>query len=68
MQEFNQEEFERTWAADYVSAPTFKDYLKDIAKAFANTPHIEFEFFMNAVAFTLWTAVWMFFYCIFGGY
>ena len=39
-----------------------------IAKAFANTPHIEFEFFMNAVAFTLWTAVWMFFYCIFGGY
>lgn len=68
MQEFNQEEFEKQWAADYVSAPTFKDYLKDIAKAFANHPHIEFEFFMQVVGVGVLYTFIMLLYCIFGGY
>lgn len=68
MQEFNQEQFDQQWAADYTSAPTVKDYLKNICKAIADIPHPDFEDIVNFSGFALWTGIWFLLYCIFGGY
>lgn len=68
MQEFNQEEFDRQWAADYCPERTLKDYLRDIAKAVANVPTPDFEFLMQVVGMGFLYTVIMFFYCVFGGY
>lgn len=65
---FNEEEFNRQWAADYSSAPTVKDYLKNICKAIADIPHPDFEDIVNFSGFALWTGIWFLLYCIFGGY
>lgn len=65
---FDQEEFEKQWAADYSSAPTVKDYLKNICKAIADFPTPDFEDIVNFSGFALWTGIWFLLYCIFGGY
>lgn len=68
MQEFNQEQFDQQWAADYTSAPTVKDYLKNIGKAIGNVPTPDFEDIISMIAMFFWTTIILFFWCVFGGY
>ena len=65
---FDEESFYQTWAADYVPEKTFKDYLKNICKAFADVPTPDFEDIMSMIAMLFWTTIVLFFWCVFGGY